>query len=307
MRISASVSSIPSRDLPDIIRRMDQAGVDAFHLDSIESREAIQLARAIRPLSRRPMDLHLITSDPVKYWGDIRSRKIETINIQLERLHSPLFIPGDLEGHVGIAILANSPVEAFRPYYKKASSLLVMTTTPGYSGGTFLSSHFEKIARFRLAYPDIPMTVDGGVTPEIAAVLRMMGVAQIVSGSYLLNGISVEHSVKSLRETLFEEGMVKDIMVRRSHWPEDFHVVDKQERSATYASGERQWFINKRGELTQISKLLSDTLPVMLHEDLSLARLHNALLRLEADVSTVAVVNDLFQLTGMLTLAKPTL
>src|SRR5690606_37999604 len=125
-------------------------GIDAFHLDSIESREVFQLARFLRPLSKLPMDLHLITSDPVKYWNDIRDADIEAITVQLEKLHSPLFIPPDLIGKVGIAVLANSPVESFAPYRDKAAWLLIMTTTPGYSGGTFQASHFEKIFRYRL-------------------------------------------------------------------------------------------------------------------------------------------------------------
>lgn len=301
MRISASVSSIPFRDLPVIIREMETAGIDAWHLDSIESREIFDLAEFLPKISNRPRDLHLITSDPVKYWNEIRRTGIEATTIQLEQLHSPLFIPRDLIGKVGIALLANTQPEAYLPYVAQAAWLLVMTTTPGYSGGTFQTSHLEKIVRFRLAYPDTPIFVDGGVIPEIAAVLKMIGVVQVVSGSYLLSGAGVEERAKSLKEATIDEGKVKDIMVRRSHWPADFRkflseIDDGREEGF-------QWFINKRGELSRINKVLSGSLPLMVHENLDLPLLKRAMEKFNGDTSAIAVVNDLFQFSGLLALA----
>jgi ribulose-phosphate 3-epimerase len=304
MRISASVSSLPFRDLPGVARKMEKAGVDAWHLDSIESREAFELADFLRKISNRPRDLHLITSDPVKYWNEIRRTGIEATSIQIEQLHSPLFIPKDLLGRVGIALLANTQPEAFAPYEKQAGWLLIMTTTPGYSGGTFQSSHFEKIVRFRLAYPHTPIFVDGGVVPEIAAVLKMIGVVQVVSGSYLLSGAGVAERVQSLKNAGLEEGRVKEIMVRRSHWPSDFQrfllEIEKDESEGF------QWFINKRGELSRINKVLSGSLPLMVHEDLALPLLERAIGKFEGETSSIAVVNDLFQLSGLLALSNNT-
>ncbi|MBX7202060.1 MAG: hypothetical protein K1X77_03240 [Bacteroidia bacterium] len=302
MRISASVSTIPYRELPGIIREMELAGVDAWHLDSIENREIFDLAEFLSKLSDRPRDLHLITSDPVKYWDEIRRTGIEASTIQLERLHSPLYIPRDLVGKVGIALLANTPAEAFLPYVAEAAWLLIMTTTPGYSGGTFQTSHFEKIVRFRLSYPNTPVFVDGGVVPEIAAVLKLIGVVQVVSGSFLLSGTGVEERAISLKEAKIEEGRVKEIMVRRSHWPADFKKF--LEETPADNSAEFQWFINKRGELSRINKVLSGNLPLMIHEELPLTLLVKAMERFDGDTSAVAVVNDLFQFTGMLVLAS---
>lgn len=306
MRISASVSSIQFRDLPEIIRKMESAGVDAWHLDSIESREVFPRAEVLRKLSGRPMDLHLITSDPVKYWNEIRRTGIEATSIQLEQLHSPLFIPKDLIGKVGIALLANTQPDSFAPYASEASWLLIMTTTPGYSGGTFQISHFEKIVRFRLSFPGMPIYVDGGVTPDIAAVLRILGVEQVVSGSYLLSGSGIEDRVRSLKESDIQEGKVKDIMVRRSHWPSDFKKYTDTffEKNQNTESDEFQSFINKRGEITRINKILSGILPLLIHEEVSLPQLVKSIQHFKGDLSTIAVVNDLFQLTGMLSIQK---
>ena len=307
MRVSASISSISFRDLPGIVQKMEQGGVDAWHLDSIESREVFPQAELIRKISGKPMDLHLITSDPVKYWNEIRRTGIEATSVQLEKLHSPLFIPKDLRGKVGMALLANTQPEMFVPYADHSAWLLIMTTTPGYSGGTFQISHFEKIVRFKLKFPHMPIFVDGGVIPEIAAVLRMIGVEQVVSGSFLLSGSGVEERVKSLKESMLQEGKVKDIMVRRTHWPADFKIFSDQntDTSSTEDEPEYQFFINKRGELSRINKVISGVLPLIIHEDLALPMLNKAIQSFSGEISIISVVNDLFQLTGMLSLSKP--
>jgi hypothetical protein len=157
------------------------------------------------------MDLHLITSDPVKYWDEIRESGIEAIVIQLEALHSTLIIPDDMRGKVGLAILATSSPELFKPYEKVASSLLIMTTTPGYSGGKFQKEQFANIMRFRFMYPKVPLIVDGGVTAEISSVLTFMGIPQVVSGSYLFSAETVFETVSKLRDKPIMHWKVSDI------------------------------------------------------------------------------------------------
>ena len=211
MRISASISSLQKRQIPDTVSMLDQAGVNFYHLDSVENREIFDFAKSLGEITQTPMDLHLITSDPVKYWDEIRESGIDAIVIQLEALHSTLIIPDDMRGKVGLAILATSSPELFKPYEKVASSLLIMTTTPGYSGGKFQKEQFANILRFRFMYPKVPLIVDGGVTAEISSVLTFMGIPQVVSGSYLFSAETVFETVSKLRDKPIMHWKVSDI------------------------------------------------------------------------------------------------
>lgn len=211
MRISASISSLQKRQIPETVLMLDQAGVNFYHLDSVENREIFDFAKSLGKLTQTPMDLHLITSDPIKYWDEIRESGIDAIVIQLEALHSTLVIPDDMRGKVGLAILATSSPELFKPYEKVAASLLIMTTTPGFSGGKFQKEQFANIMRFRFRYPKVPLIVDGGVTAEISSVLTFMGIPQIVSGSYLFSTNTVFETVSKLRDTPIFNWKVSDI------------------------------------------------------------------------------------------------
>ena len=213
MRISASVSSLQAKDLAPSVSQLDKAGVNFYHLDSIEDSKIFVFAKKLRNLTKTPFDLHLITSDPVKYWDEIRAHKIEEVTIQLETLKTPFYVPADLRSRVGVAVLANRPAEYFRLYMEDAPSLLLMTTTPGKSGGKFQQEQFANIMRYRILYPDVPITVDGGVIPEVSSVLSFMGISQIVSGSYLFKGSSVYETVGALRKNELADWRLDEVIL----------------------------------------------------------------------------------------------
>jgi ribulose-phosphate 3-epimerase len=307
MRISASVSSLHLRDLKSTVKQLDANGVDCYHLDSVENREIFSFARLLRPMTDKPMDLHIITSDPVKYWEEIRSTQIEAISIQLESLRSPLYIPDDLIGKVGIAVLANSPMELFTPYRKQAAWLLLMTTTPGYSGGTFQMEQFANIIRYRQMFPELPVIVDGGVTHEIAAVLRMFGVQQIVSGSYLFSSNSPADAIRRLR-TAAPGWKVRDIMAY------GFDAIEVDDSLKKWDSSKPLEYITSQGERLDVinktywkstqefaSKFIQATgNPILVSEDLPLQLLEKVLRKQAATSTTFIAVNGNSAPTGSL-------
>jgi ribulose-phosphate 3-epimerase len=246
MRISASVASVSSDILSDCIRQLDAAGVDFFHLDSIEDSSIFGYAKELRQHTETPFDLHLITESPAKFWDDIRNSGINRIHFQIENLQKPLFVPIDLQGKVGIAIHADTNPERFAVYQNDAASALLMLTTPGISGGTFKPEHFASIIRFRELYPDTPLTIDGGVNHEVAAVLRLMGIDTIVSGSYLFKGNSIAESVSSLKAHDGIPWQLKDVMVPGT---ELFH-----DETRDFGVLPRSWYVTKQATLEEVTQ-----------------------------------------------------
>lgn len=246
MRISASVSSVSSDLLPFCIRQLDEAGVDFFHLDSIEDSAIFNYADDLRSYTATPFDLHLITENPSKYWDDIRNADLQRIHFQLEKLQKPLFVPADLKEKVGIALHADTNLERFAVYQNDVASALLMLTTPGISGGIFKPEYFASIIRFRELYPEVPLTIDGGVNHEVAAVLRLMGIDTIVSGSYLFKGGSIEESVSRLKKYDAVSWTLNDVMVPGTDL---FHNENR-----SFGVLPLTWFLNSDGLLEEITQ-----------------------------------------------------
>ena len=306
MRISASISTISENTLKSTVNQLDAAGIYAYHLDSIESREIFYFAQKLRAFTTLPFDLHLITTDPVKYWEEIRNAKIEAITLQLENLHYPLFIPKDLQGKVGVAVLSTTHIKRFATYQKTASWILLMMTTPGISGGKFTPDKFANIIKYRQAYKHLPMYVDGGVTHEIAGVLRLFGVEQIVSGSYLFAQESVEKAVELLNTAAPLTWLVKDIMATGTeHFTKselDYGVLPStlfisSKLDIADISHQSQWFPAMEQVLSYAEVNGS---AVFINQDMPVSELIHLLKEFEAPSPYFFAVNEQQEITGSL-------
>ena len=70
--------------------------------------------------------------------------------------------------------------------------VLVMSINPGFGGQSFMTSQLRKIERLRAmidaAGLDIPLEVDGGVTPETARLCVDAGATALVAGTAVFRG-----------------------------------------------------------------------------------------------------------------------
>lgn len=212
MKIAASIYSDKNRPLKDVIDDLVQHQVDLLHVDCNDDSSVFEDIQQIRTWCNLPIDLHIITPNPEKYFELLRKTPVEYVTFQFEQLGSKLEIPSDISGKKGLAIITPTSIEAFDTY-RDFDFILIMATIPGQSGGVFDKQNFSKIRQFRKKYPDKSIHVDGGVNGEVSFILRNMGVSSSVSGSYLFNAPSVGHALMNLTKREIEsQFMIADFM-----------------------------------------------------------------------------------------------
>lgn len=220
MKLSASIYSNHSKDLSSLIEELDAYYVDYFHIDCMDDPNVFEDIQRIRQTSKTPVDLHLITPDPAKYWDAIAEQRVEYLTLQYENLHVKPYIPEDLTAQLGLAIVSETPVEVFEEYADTCSFVLFMTTTPGQSGGVFDSNTFRRIRQFRTLFPNVKIHVDGGVNAEVSFILRNLGVDTSVIGSYLFKGDFIGSAMMKLRsDNIKSHYCVKDFMQQYDEVP----------------------------------------------------------------------------------------
>lgn len=203
MKISASIYSDKVRPLNEVIDDLKDHQVDLLHVDCNDDVKVFEDIKEIRKMCDLPIDLHIITPTPSKYYKLLEENPVEYITFQYEDLQEPLEIPDAVTGRKGIAVITPTSVSIFDEY-KSYDFILIMATIPGQSGGKFDTVNFSKIREFRNAYPDKSIHVDGGVNPEVSFILRNMGVTSAVSGSYLFNAASVGNALMNLTKRSIE-------------------------------------------------------------------------------------------------------
>lgn len=202
MKISASIySKNSSESLELIIRDLDAHNIDIFHVDCAEDEKAFEDIARIRAVSKTPVDLHIISSEPEKYFKRIEELKIEYVSFQYENLKQIPSLPKSGSTRYGLSITSNTSIEVFDAAQNDFDFLMMMSTVPGKSGGAFNRESFQKIIAFRHRFPNKRIHVDGGVNDQIAYILRLLGVHAVVSGSYLMNHESLTAGLLSFHRS----------------------------------------------------------------------------------------------------------
>ena len=199
MKISASIYSDASRPLEAVIADLYAHQVDLLHIDCNDDVSVFEDIQKIRTLCDLPLDLHIITADPEKFYPYLIEHPVDYLTFQAEPLQKPLQIPKEISGKKGISVITPSSIDIFDTY-PDFDFILIMATIPGQSGGVFDRLNFEKIRTFRKRYPNKSIHVDGGVNPEVSFILRQMGVSTAVSGSYLFKEASVGNALMNLTQ-----------------------------------------------------------------------------------------------------------
>jgi pentose-5-phosphate-3-epimerase/CBS domain-containing protein len=224
MKISASIYSTKNKALPEIITELDHHEVDFFHVDCNDELRVFDDISHINEHSPTPVDLHIISDDPEKYFAFIGSHKIARVSFQYEnfkeQINFNLLHKLVRTTEIGLAITSSTPITAFEEYKNQCSYVLLMTTTPGKSGGVFDKTTFRRIREFQKQYPGKKIQVDGGVNAEVSFILRNLGVDSAVVGSYLFSKGYVGAALLNLKKDVVgSHFLLKDFMMENDELP----------------------------------------------------------------------------------------
>jgi len=221
MKISASIYSNKGQELRETIEKLDQNGVDLLHVDCNDDLTVFDDMKMAREITNIPMDLHIITNKPSKYYEKLKDCPVEYVTFQHENLTEKLVKSDTDKSKWGLAITTDTPVTVFDDYEKDMFDfILIMATIPGQSGGKFDKTNFQKIREFRRNHPDKKIHVDGGVNAEVSFILRNMGVFASVSGSYLFKQDSVGQALLQLQSREIDSDYsLKDFMISFENSP----------------------------------------------------------------------------------------
>jgi pentose-5-phosphate-3-epimerase len=325
MKISASIYST-SADLEKVVKDLDAHRIDLFHVDCNDDVNVFNDIEKIRSISKTPVDLHIISSDPEKYFPLLEKTPCDYVTFQFENLPGKLNVPSTIKGKLGLAITAVSDIDAFDDYADRFDFILMMATIPGKSGGEFNKDIFRKIRAFRRKYPEKRVHVDGGVNGEVSFILRNMGVYASVSGSYLFKADTLGLALLNLKTHENESHfLVKDFMLSMGEIPvlhpgqrsfaEVLKKIEEFEMGFTILAGEsgqlegiisnadvRKGLMKNIGNLNAISeKDITNLNPITVNENASVVELIRLIKSKKFPITYLPVVNNEQKVTGAIT------
>lgn len=187
MYISASIFSNNSKSIDTLLEELALFEIDYLHIDCNDDVQVFEEVKRIQAKTTTPLDIHIIAAQPDKYYSYINAVKPHQVCFQIENCLDKIDFAQLDAPSKGIAICSGTDMGVLAAYENQIDYVLIMTTTPGKSGGVFKKENFNYIQAIRSRFPALKIQVDGGVNHEVSFILRVLGVDGIVSGSYLVN------------------------------------------------------------------------------------------------------------------------
>ena len=209
--IAPSILSADFARLGEEVAALEAGGADWVHVDVMDGHFVPNITigppvvAALRPLTRLPLDVHLMIAPADPYIARFAEAGADVITVHAEagpHLHRSLGAIRALGVKAGVALNPATPAAAVAEVLDMVDLVLVMTVNPGFGGQSFIAAVLDKVAEVRAMIGERPVRieVDGGITPETAGPAAAAGADILVAGSAVFRGAAIAQNIAALRD-----------------------------------------------------------------------------------------------------------
>ncbi|MGJ9381362.1 ribulose-phosphate 3-epimerase [Salipaludibacillus sp. CF4.18] len=215
MKIAPSILAANFAKLGEEIIDVEKGGADYIHVDVMDGHFVPNITigplivDAIRPLTKLPLDVHLMIENPDNYIPAFAKAGADIISVHAEacpHLHRTIQLIKDSGAKAGVVLNPATPVSLIQHVIEDVDLVLLMTVNPGFGGQSFIHQVLPKVSQVKELVDrlgkDIDIEIDGGVNPVTARLCETAGANVLVAGSAIYGKTNRKEAIDSIRGSI---------------------------------------------------------------------------------------------------------
>ncbi|KQL39469.1 ribulose phosphate epimerase [Bacillus sp. FJAT-25509] len=212
VKIAPSILSANFAKLGEEILDVERGGADYIHVDVMDGHFVPNITigplivEAIRPVTKLPLDVHLMIEKPDQYIEQFVKAGADIITVHVEactHLHRTIQTIKSFGIKAGVVLNPATPVSSIEQIIDDVDMVLLMTVNPGFGGQKFIHSVVPKIKQVDNLIKERNLTVeieiDGGVDEHTAKLCIEAGATVLVAGSAVYNKEDRKEAIAKIR------------------------------------------------------------------------------------------------------------
>jgi len=212
--IAPSMLSANFLQLGQDVEMVNQSKADIFHIDVMDGHFVpnisfgFSIIKQIKSVATKPLDVHLMMSNPDNYIEDFRAAGADWLSVHYEtcqHLHRTVARIKENGMKAGVVINPHNPVSLLADIIPFADFVLLMSVNPGFGGQKFIETTYWRIAQLRelreKLNPELLVEVDGGVGLSNSGKLIKAGADVLVAGNAIFSANDPLKTIEQLKQS----------------------------------------------------------------------------------------------------------
>lgn len=267
MKVAASLLACDFSQLAKEIRRVEQAGIDFFHIDVMDGHFVpniaigIPIIHSIRKTTNLIFEVHLMVENPERFIEPVAAAGADILGIHIESCAHPyrtIKLIKSLGVKAAIAINPSTSLDQIKYLLPEIDTITVMTVDPGFGGQTFKNSLLGKISELKRMITDlgkrVEIEIDGGVNFSNIHSIWEAGADIVVLGNLIFSSKFPREIISQLKtpNNYLPKGVIFDfdgvVIDSERYQLRAFNYILSQHKQKTLKKADFVKFVGRRAK-----------------------------------------------------------
>jgi ribulose-phosphate 3-epimerase len=212
--IAPSLLAADFANLQRDLELINRSEADYLHFDVMDGvfvpniSFGFPLLEAVRRHCQKPLDVHLMITQPDRYIDAFAEGGASVIHVHYEacpHLHRTLSHIRELGCRAGVALNPHTPVSGLEDVLEQIDVILIMSVNPGFGGQSFIPHTIQKVSKLKQMLvanqASALIEIDGGVGQRNASALLNAGADMLVAGSSVFGAEDPLEAIRQLKNS----------------------------------------------------------------------------------------------------------